>query len=172
MKPKDELKVPQAMQTRYAEIIVITDAFCAQWLNAEYAQVARKLLAALARKRPSPLQNGRALTWAAGSLYALGQINFLFDKTQTPHMTAAEFCQKIGTTQSTTSNQAKKIRDLLNMSPFDWKWQLPSQHANSSAAWIIAVNGLMVDARKLPREIQEIAYEKGLIPYIPADRSD
>jgi hypothetical protein len=32
------------------------------------------------------------------------------------------------------------------------------------------VNGLTVDARSMPSEIQEIAYQKGLIPYIPADR--
>jgi hypothetical protein len=37
-------------------------------------------------------------------------------------------------------------------------------------AWFIMVNGLIVDARHMPREIQEIAYEKGLIPYIPGRR--
>jgi hypothetical protein len=37
-------------------------------------------------------------------------------------------------------------------------------------AWMISVNGFIVDARRLSREIQEVAYEKGLIPYIPADR--
>jgi hypothetical protein len=37
--------------------------------------------------------------------------------------------------------------------------------------WILQVNGLMVDIRHMPREAQEIAYQKGLIPYIPADRS-
>jgi hypothetical protein len=29
---------------------------------------------------------------------------------------------------------------------------------------------MMVDVRHMPREVQAIAYEKGLIPYIPADR--
>jgi hypothetical protein len=28
----------------------------------------------------------------------------------------------------------------------------------------------MMDIRDAPREAQEIAFEKGLIPYIPADR--
>ena len=32
------------------------------------------------------------------------------------------------------------------------------------------VNGLITDARYAPHEIQEIAFAKGLIPYIPADR--
>ena len=32
------------------------------------------------------------------------------------------------------------------------------------------VNGLLVDVREMPREVQVIAYEKGMIPYIPADQ--
>ncbi len=32
------------------------------------------------------------------------------------------------------------------------------------------VNGFLVDLRNMPREVQEIAFEKGLIPYIPEDR--
>ena len=39
-------------------------------------------------------------------------------------------------------------------------------------AWMIQVNGLIADARQLPREIQEAAFRKGLIPYIPADQAD
>ena len=34
------------------------------------------------------------------------------------------------------------------------------------------VNGLLVDLRDMPRDVQEIAFAKGLIPYIPADRKD
>jgi hypothetical protein len=36
--------------------------------------------------------------------------------------------------------------------------------------WIAEVNGLLVDVRDMPREVQVIAYEKGLIPYVPADQ--
>jgi hypothetical protein len=32
------------------------------------------------------------------------------------------------------------------------------------------VNGILVDLRHMPREVQEIAFDKGMIPYIPADR--
>jgi hypothetical protein len=33
--------------------------------------------------------------------------------------------------------------------------------------WMISVNGLLVDVRYMPREVQEIAFEKGFIPFIP-----
>jgi hypothetical protein len=36
--------------------------------------------------------------------------------------------------------------------------------------WMAEVNGLLVDVRDMPREVQEIAFHKGMIPYIPADR--
>jgi len=35
---------------------------------------------------------------------------------------------------------------------------------------MVEVNGLIVDLRHMPRELQQIVYEKGIIPYVPADR--
>ena len=37
-------------------------------------------------------------------------------------------------------------------------------------AWMIMVDGFIIDARKMPREVQEVAYRKGLIPYIPENK--
>jgi hypothetical protein len=39
-------------------------------------------------------------------------------------------------------------------------------------AWMITVNGFIVDARYAPLVIQEEAYRKGLIPYIPPPPSE
>ncbi|MCW3099835.1 MAG: plasmid pRiA4b ORF-3-like protein [Chthonomonadaceae bacterium] len=55
------------------------------------------------------------------------------------------------------------------MSRMDPQWYRPSKMDNNPLAWMIMVDGLVMDARHLPREIQEVAYEKGLIPYIPED---
>ena len=35
---------------------------------------------------------------------------------------------------------------------------------------MVEVTGMLVDMRDMPREVQVIAYEKGMIPYIPADQ--
>ena len=56
---------PKKMQARYDEIAATTDAFCGVHLTDEYAQLCRKLAAKLSRKRPSPLERGRAKSWAA-----------------------------------------------------------------------------------------------------------
>ena len=50
----------------------------------------------LARKHPSPLARGDVRIWAAGALYALGQINFPFDRSQQPHLTADQFAGHLG----------------------------------------------------------------------------
>jgi hypothetical protein len=38
--------------------------------------------------------------------------------------------------------------------------------------YLSAIVALLVDLRQMPRDLQEIAFAKGLIPYIPADRKD
>ena len=157
-------RVPRAMQARYDAITGMTDRFCEENLNAEYADLSRKAAAALSRKRPSPLDTGRERSWAAGIVYALGQINFLFDRSQTPHTTPGELCAMFGVAQSTASNKAKQIRDLLNMSYFDVQWSRPSKMDENPMAWMVMVNGLIMDVRTLPREVQEEAYRKGLMP--------
>ena len=164
--------VPKAMKSRYNEIVAATDAFCEEHLNAEYAQVCRQMVATLARKRPSPLLGGRPKTWAAAIVHAVGSVNFLFDKTQDPHMRADELAALFGLSKSTVGNKSKEIRDILNISIFDTNWTLPSKIADNPGAWMVSVNGFIVDARALPRPLQEEAYHKGLIPYLPGSTED
>jgi hypothetical protein len=162
--------VPTTMQPIYTAIIALTDAFCQEHLNEEYAALSRQLAAALARKRPSPLPRGKLEIWACAIVYALGSVNFLFDKSQEPHMRADELCAVFGVSQSSGANKAKLIRDMFGMWPLDPQWSLPSRADENPLLWMLEVNGFIVDMRTMPREVQEIAYRKGLIPYIPADR--
>jgi hypothetical protein len=59
---------------------------------------------------------------------------------------------------------------MLKMYQLDPNWSLPSRLEDNPMTWMLQVNGFMVDVRHAPREVQEIAFNKGLIPYIPADR--
>lgn len=78
-------------------------------------------------------------------------------------------CEAFGVSTSTGANKGKTVRNALTMSRMDPQWYRPSKMDNNPLAWMIMVDGLVMDARHLPREIQEVAYEKGLIPYIPED---
>ena len=57
---------------------------CVQHLDDEYGTLSLRLLAKLARKRPSPLVHGERRLRAAAVLYTVGSINFLFDPSQAP----------------------------------------------------------------------------------------
>lgn len=155
------------MKPTYDRLTVIIESVCGEHLNEEYAELARQAAAALARNRPSPLLSGKPESWACGIVYALGQINFLSDKSQTPHIRLEDLCHLFGVSPATGAAKAKVVRDSLKMHHLDWHWMLPSRREENSMAWMISVNGLICDARSLPREIQEEAFRKGYIPYVP-----
>ncbi|MFZ2360256.1 MAG: DUF6398 domain-containing protein [Anaerolineae bacterium] len=167
-KSKSE-NVPAAMKARYDEITAVTDAFCIQNLNDEYAQVCRQMAAALGRKRPSPLVTGKANTWAAAIVQTVGAVNFLFDKTQTPTMRSDDLAASFGLSKSTVANKSKQIKDLLKINLMDPTWTLPSRIDHNPMAWMISVDGFIMDARSAPRPIQEQAFRMGLIPYVPGE---
>ncbi len=91
------------MQTTYAAVVELTDAFCRDHLNNEYCDLARTMAGGLSRKRPSPLASGQPRTWACGIIHILGQLNFLSDKASQPYMTMAQVCAAFGVGQSTAS---------------------------------------------------------------------
>lgn len=161
-------KVPALIQKRCEELLSLINEFCKQHLNEEYADLANKAALMLCRKRPSPIQTGSLTVWAAGIIYALGTINFLFDKSTKPYLSSSDLANLFNVGTSTASSKAKQIRDMLKMHRLDHKWMLPSKFEDSMLPWMITVNGYIVDVRTMPYEVQEIAFAKKLIPYIPA----
>jgi len=161
----DGLRVPRAARAEVSEILAITDRFCHEHLDAEYACLCRELVAKLARKRPSPLKRGELRIWAAGAVYAVGANNFLFDPSETPHLSGERLSELLNVPKSTLAGKAKRIRDVLGldaqMDPEFCRRELLEDHP---LAWLIEVNGMIVDARWLPPEIQAQARRQGLIP--------
>ncbi len=154
------------------ELAKMTDAFCGEFLNEEYAELCRKLATALARKRPSPLLRGRLETWASGVVRTIGWVNFLHDPSQTPHLKLLSIDEAFGIAESTGAAKLKTIRTMFRIHQFDPKWTLPSKMDENPRVWMLEVNGFLIDIRYAPRELQEVAFKKGLIPYIPADRAE
>ena len=151
-------------------IIGLIDQFCKDHLNEEYAALCRKLAEKLGRKRPSPLLQGSPNAWASGIVRAIGGVNFLHDKTQTPYMRSTDIDHYLGTSPSTGAAKLAAIRKMLGMHQLDPDWSLPSRLEENPLVWMLKVNGFMMDIRSAPREAQEVAFKKGLIPYIPVDR--
>lgn len=154
--------VPKAMQAKYDSIVAITDAFAAEHL-------VRYAAAALARKCPSPLSKGQAKSWACGITHAIGMVNFLSDPASEPYMSAADLYAAFSVSASTGGSKSKQVRDLLGMFQLSPDWSTSDMIDRNPLAWMVEVNGLIMDIRRAPRPLQEIAYEKGLIPYLPEE---
>jgi len=163
----DKLRIPTSMRRCAEPIIAVSDEVCEEHLDAEYAELARRLVAKLARKRPSPLTRGDPRIWAAGVLYALAQINFLFDKSQSPHLSADQLSVATKVKKTTMANKAKLVRDMVGLSHVDAELTRRAVADMNPLTWMIEVDGLLVDVRILKPEIQLLAYERGLIPYPP-----
>ncbi len=166
-KRKKVAELPEAVKQVKGVISELTREFCHNHLNNEYAQLSQEIIDLLGGIDPSPLLRGKGTIWAAGIIYALGYVNFLFDKTTKPYISADELCTVLGVKKSTAYNKSVYIRETFGMIQFDPLWCLPSLKDQNPLIWMLEINGLAVDARYISREMQEIAYQKGLIPYIP-----
>lgn len=62
--------------------------------------------------------------------------------------------------QSASQGKSKLVRDLLNMHQLDPNWSPASKLADNPLVWMLSVNGMIVDIRQMPRELQEVAFEK------------
>jgi hypothetical protein len=151
-------------------VIGLIEQFCDEHLNEEYKVLCCKLAEKLGRKRPSPLLQGSPNAWAAGIVRAIGGVNFLQDKSQTPYMKSTDIDYCLGTSPSSGAAKLAAIRKMFKMHQLDPNWTLPSRLNDNPMVWMLQINGFMMDVRHAPRELQEIAFNKGLIPYIPADR--
>lgn len=169
--PFEDLRFPVALRDRAQQIIDVTDAACREHLDEEYGVLSRRLVARLARKRPSPLVRGDVRIWAAGAIYAVGQVNFLFDRSQTPHLTAEQLAQALGVVKTTMANRAGMINRMLDIGIFEPELTRVAMIEQHPMAWLVEVDGLILDARTLPAELQDEARRRGLIPDLDALRA-
>ena len=162
------LNVPRALGPDVEQIVALTDGFCAEHLDAEYARLCARLVAKLARKRPSPLLRGDLRIWAAATIYTVGSVNFLFDRSQPLHLTGDDLSDLTGVPKSTMANKAKQIRDLLGLGRLDLEFCRRDMIERHPSAWYVQVDGVIVDARMLPPALQDECRRRGLIPDLVA----
>jgi len=113
-KKSDIPEDPLVTQKKLA-VLEKTDAFCSQYLNAEYKRLTKKLVEKIAHDIPSPLLRGRPEIWAAGVVHALGSYNFLFDRSFKPYISAADLAAAFDVASGTVSQKATQIRDRYNI---------------------------------------------------------
>jgi Domain of unknown function (DUF6398) len=100
--------------------------------------------------------------WAAGALYALGQINFLFDRSQQPHLTPDQLAGQLGVVKTTMANKATTIRRTLDLGYYESGLTRQSLYDDPPLVWIVLA---------LPAAFQAAARQPGLIADLQARRA-
>ena len=159
-------RVPAALREDVAAITALIDQVCNDHLDAEYAVLCGRLLGQLARKRPSPLARGDLRVWAAAVIYTVGGINFLFDPTQEPHLRGHDLASITGVAKSTMANKASLIRRSLRIDPLAPELCRREMLEHHPYAWLVEINGVVVDARVLPPPLQEELRRRGLVRWL------
>ena len=138
------------------KLIQMTNGFCDEYLDDEYKALCEKLIRKMSRKRVVPFLSGKLEIWAAGVVYALGGINFLFDKSSKPHTSPDDICNYFGTSKSTTGQRAKTIRDMFKLHYFDSEFST-KELLDKSPFSNVFLNGMPISISSLPPELQEVA---------------
>ncbi|KCZ73252.1 hypothetical protein ANME2D_00315 [Candidatus Methanoperedens nitroreducens] len=148
------------IEERAQWLIEMTSGFCDKYLDEDYKQLCEKLIQKMAHKRNVPFLSGRIEIWAASVIYALGSINFLFDRSFEPYASGDDICNYFGTSKSTTSQKAKAIKDMFKMHRFEEEFSTAYMKERNPFSKMVMVNGLIAPIDCLPPEIQKILKEK------------
>lgn len=134
----------ERIESTSQELIELTGEFCEEHLNEEYAELSRKLIEKMGRKHQVPFLQGWNESWAAGVIYALGQINFLFDESFEPYVAAGDIPEYFGISQSTATQKARTIRDMFDMGYYDQEFSTTRAQESNPLNDMAVVNGLLV----------------------------
>lgn len=113
------LRIPAPTRPTAEQVIKLTDKVCADLLDEEYAGLARQVVAKLARKRPSPLQSGRAV--------------------------AVRPRRDVGRRRSVGARAGQLIRDMLKMTWATPEFLRVERIDDNPVIWFAGVNGVPFD---------------------------
>ena len=150
----------EKLKARVDTITALATDFCNQKLDKEYFELIEKLIGKLSRKRPSPLLKGKEAIWAAGVVHALGQINFLDDRSFEPYVSFDELNNFFETKKSTVGNKVADIRKMFKMNKMtNFEFMTESRKKSSTSYNMVMVDGFFVSISALPEEYQKVARE-------------
>jgi len=122
----------ERLQQRIDELISMTDKFCNEHIDAEYAALCKLMIEKLGRKRSvKPLATGRLNIWAAAVVYTIAINNFLFDESFNPYIPSSVIYDYFDVKPSTLTGKAALIRKLLKLT-YHFNPEFSTQHSMES----------------------------------------
>ncbi len=101
-----------------------------------------------------PFKSGKIEIWAAAIIHAIGSINFLFDKSFEPYLTAEQISEYFGTKKATVSNKARQIKDMFKMGYYDPDFSTQHMTEGNPYDEMVMVNGFIVPLSSIPEDLQ------------------
>jgi len=139
MSKKEEIKVKEK------QLLDMVESFSQEHINKEYGELCSNLVKKMGRKHDVPFKRGKIEIWASAVIYAIGQINFLFDASFEPYVSPDEICDYFNTKKSTVSSKAKIIRDMFNMGYFDEEFSTKDIEKSSPLKnMVVGDNGIIM----------------------------
>ncbi|GJM63386.1 DUF6398 domain-containing protein [Persicobacter diffluens] len=144
----------EEIKQKEAQLIEMTRTFCTEKLNEDYAQLCEKLIKKMGRKREVPFKRGKLEIWGAAVVNAIGFVNFLFDKSSEPYVTADQIHEFFGTKSSTVSTKSKQIKEMFKMRQFDPEFSTAQMEAQNPFNDFVMIDGYMMPMDTLPENLQ------------------
>jgi len=141
---------PGQLTERIAQIKTLIAEFGDKRLHDTYTGFAMSLCDAVAASNRLIIYRGRTDIWAAAIVYAIAQLNFLFSRETTHHLTPEELCNWFKVKQSTVSSKAATIRTTLDLFFDDERFCAP--HVTRSFQYLEDENGFIFPATLLEPE--------------------
>ena len=93
----------------------MVDGFCDEYLNDEYKEICHEIIEDMANGKSVRYTMGKLEVWASAIIYAVSQINSLFDKSNEVHISRKDILNYFNTKQSVVSRKAVNLRDRYNL---------------------------------------------------------
>ena len=100
---------------RFLEIKEKISEFSDKYLDKEFKTLNLKLLKKLEKRDYVSLNRGKIENWTCGIIFAIGQLNFLFERSFSPYVNNDQLCYYFNVKKQNMWIKSRNIRKLLNL---------------------------------------------------------
>jgi hypothetical protein len=148
-------RIPQDKRERFREVAALVEQFGQAHLDEELTGYVHELWRRICRRKTLDCRRGQARIWAASVVHVIARMNFLFDRTQSVHLTFDTICAAFQTSKTTVGGKATEIARALGLSPLG-EPGLCRKELIDSFTMVRLSNGMVVPLK--------MAKEMGLVP--------
>ncbi|RIH67162.1 hypothetical protein D1164_01665 [Mariniphaga sediminis] len=136
-------------------IIKQVNAYCKKHLNSEYRDICTRVSQDLKEDEPGIFERGKAEIWSAAIVWAVGNANFLGDKSFEPYASLADICNYFNVNKSTVGQKASRIRDLLDINLWNPDYRTKNPAGDFIDSLVMTPEGFIIPANMLDDDLEE-----------------